>query len=276
MFLPSSVHIPLILPSQSLLPSKDEVFKEIKDLGEDATISSLHLFQGDMDPPHSSFHASLEEKWDDGEDPEGIEAVPKVFPPAYHHYPYLFFKVTEEKLPLHCACDHHIKLEGLISPEALSQLQCLKEELTTSPILSHFNPSLPAIFHTESPYYSLGYLLTQANDSRKHPIAFDSGKLFPAKLNYELHYKEVLGIAWALKNSRDLLCSLSHSFEVWKDHSSYQYFISSKLLTCHQDFWAEFHFTITYCPGWLATLPDALSCCENLYPEGGALQQQES
>ncbi|MBW0593296.1 hypothetical protein O181_133011 [Austropuccinia psidii MF-1] len=108
--LPSSVHIPLILPSQSLLPSKDEVFKEIKDLGEDVAISSLHLFQGDMDPPHSSFHASLEEKWDDEEDPEGIEAVPKVFPPAYHHYPYLFFKVTEEKLPPHCACDHHIKL----------------------------------------------------------------------------------------------------------------------------------------------------------------------
>ncbi|MBW0505699.1 hypothetical protein O181_045414 [Austropuccinia psidii MF-1] len=46
--LPSSVHIPSIMPSQSLLKSIDEFFKEIKDVGEDVAISSLHLFQGDM------------------------------------------------------------------------------------------------------------------------------------------------------------------------------------------------------------------------------------
>ncbi|MBW0498702.1 hypothetical protein O181_038417 [Austropuccinia psidii MF-1] len=49
--LPSSVHIPSIMPSQSLLKSRYEVFKEIKDVGEDVAISSLHLFQGDMDLP---------------------------------------------------------------------------------------------------------------------------------------------------------------------------------------------------------------------------------
>ncbi|MBW0516688.1 hypothetical protein O181_056403, partial [Austropuccinia psidii MF-1] len=47
--LPSFVHIPSIIPSQSLLKSRDEVLKEIKDVGEDVAISSLHLFQGDMD-----------------------------------------------------------------------------------------------------------------------------------------------------------------------------------------------------------------------------------
>ncbi|MBW0561431.1 hypothetical protein O181_101146 [Austropuccinia psidii MF-1] len=31
--LPSSVHIPSIIPSQSLLPLRDEVFKEMKDVG---------------------------------------------------------------------------------------------------------------------------------------------------------------------------------------------------------------------------------------------------
>ncbi|MBW0499076.1 hypothetical protein O181_038791 [Austropuccinia psidii MF-1] len=67
---PSSVHIPSIMPSQSLLQSRDEVLKEIKDVGEDVSISSLHLFQGDMDLPPLSFHASLEEQWDEEEDPE--------------------------------------------------------------------------------------------------------------------------------------------------------------------------------------------------------------
>ncbi|MBW0584846.1 hypothetical protein O181_124561 [Austropuccinia psidii MF-1] len=60
--LPHSVHIPSIIPSQSLLPSRDKVFKEIKHVGEDVAISSFHLFQGDMNPPHLSFHASLEEQ----------------------------------------------------------------------------------------------------------------------------------------------------------------------------------------------------------------------
>ncbi|MBW0491827.1 hypothetical protein O181_031542 [Austropuccinia psidii MF-1] len=49
--------------------------------------------------------------------------------------------------------------------------------------------------------------------------------------------------------------------------------MSSKVLTCLQANWAEFlsefHFTITYGPGRLATLPDALSCWEDFYPERG-------
>ncbi|MBW0573896.1 hypothetical protein O181_113611 [Austropuccinia psidii MF-1] len=61
-----------------------------------------------------SFHASLEEHWDNEEETEEIKAVVKVFPPAYHHYLDVFAKVKAEKLPPHCACDHHIKLEGLL------------------------------------------------------------------------------------------------------------------------------------------------------------------
>ncbi|MBW0463258.1 hypothetical protein O181_002973 [Austropuccinia psidii MF-1] len=104
--LPPSIHIPPIIGSQSLLPSIDEVFKEIKDVA----ISSIHLFQGDMDLPPLSFHASLEEKWDKEEEPEEIETVLKVVPPSYHQYFIVSFKVKAEKLPPHHACDHHIKL----------------------------------------------------------------------------------------------------------------------------------------------------------------------
>ncbi|MBW0578766.1 hypothetical protein O181_118481, partial [Austropuccinia psidii MF-1] len=100
----------------SLLPYRDEVFKEIKDVGEDVSISSLHLFQGDVDLPPLSFHVSLEEQWDEGEEPEEIETVLKVVPPVYHKYLDVFSKVKAEKLPPHRACDHHIKLEGLLPP----------------------------------------------------------------------------------------------------------------------------------------------------------------
>ncbi|MBW0467762.1 hypothetical protein O181_007477 [Austropuccinia psidii MF-1] len=518
----------------SLLPLRDEVFKEIKDVA----ISSLHPFQGDMDLSPLSFHASLEEQWDEEEDPEEIEAVLKVVPPAYHQYLDVFSKVKAEKRPPHCACDHHIELKGLLPPigviysssnqesetlwayisenvekgfiipsssstgepvlfvkkkdgglclcvdyrklnavtrkkkypfppmnqlltvfngstifskidlcgaynllrikegdedltafrtkygsyeylvmpfgltnasapfqnlvndifadfldmfvvvylddimvfssseeehvkhvtsvlqrlrennlfakaakcvfhassveylgyvvsieglkmgspkfqkilnwpqcqnikalqsflgfanfypcfinnyskkitsltsilkrdspfifneEALSQFQILKEAFTTVPILAHLNPSLPTIAETDASDYALGAVLSQLNDSGKHLIAFDSCKLFPDELNYEIHNKELLGIVWALKHWRAFPLSLSNTFEVLTDHSSLQYFMSSEVFTRRQTHWAEFlcefHFTITYCPGRLATLPDALSHQDNVYPE---------
>ncbi|MBW0585107.1 hypothetical protein O181_124822, partial [Austropuccinia psidii MF-1] len=83
------------------------------------------------------------------------------------------------------------------------------------------------------------------SDSGKHPIALNSHKLIPAELNYEIHEEELLGI----------------------------YFTSSKVLTrgeaCWAEFLSEFHFSITYRPGPLATVPDALSHWDNIYPERG-------
>ncbi|MBW0517664.1 hypothetical protein O181_057379 [Austropuccinia psidii MF-1] len=135
----------------------------------------------------------------------------------------------------------------IFNEEALSQLQILKESFTTPPILSHFNPSLTTIVETNASDYAMGAVLSQVNASVKLPIAFDSRKLLPAELNYEIHDKELLGIVWALKRWRAFLLSVSNSFEVLTDHSSLQYFMSSK--------------------GRLATLPDALSCWDDVYPE---------
>ncbi|MBW0481933.1 hypothetical protein O181_021648 [Austropuccinia psidii MF-1] len=83
-YLPPSVHIPSIIPSQGYGPSSFIV------------------------------HASLEEQWDEEEEPEKIKAVLNVVPPTYHQYFDLFSRVKAEKLPPHHACDHHIKLEGLL------------------------------------------------------------------------------------------------------------------------------------------------------------------
>ncbi|MBW0506055.1 hypothetical protein O181_045770 [Austropuccinia psidii MF-1] len=161
----------------------------------------------------------------------------------------------------------------ILNEEAHSQFQILKEAFTLAPILSHFNTPLPAIVETDTSDYALGAVLSQVNDSGKYPIAPDSRKLLPAELNYEIHDKKLLGIVWPLKRWRAFILSLSNSFEVVTEPSSLQYFISSKVLTCCQASWAEFlsefHFTITYCPGRLATLPDALSHQESVYPERG-------
>ncbi|MBW0559824.1 hypothetical protein O181_099539 [Austropuccinia psidii MF-1] len=96
----------------------------------------------------------------------------------------------------------------ILNEEVLSQFQILKEDFTTAPILSHFNPSTPAILETDASDCSLCAVLSQVNDSGKHLISFDSHKLLPAELNCEIHDKDILGIVWAF------LLSLSNPFEV--------------------------------------------------------------
>ncbi|MBW0484454.1 hypothetical protein O181_024169 [Austropuccinia psidii MF-1] len=245
---------------QSLLPSRDKVFKEIKHFREDDFVSSLHLFLGNVDLPSSSYHDSLEELWDEEEEPEKIETVMNVFTPAYHHDLDVFSKMKPEKLPPHHACDHHIKLEGslpqvgVIYASSNQQSDTLRE-------------------YTNASDYALGAVLSQVSDSGKYPIEFDSPKLLPEELTYEINEKELLGIVWALKCWRGLFLSLSSSFKVLTDHSSLPYFISSNILTCNQACWVEFlselHFTITYHPVHLETLPDAFSCWDSIYPERG-------
>ncbi|MBW0483912.1 hypothetical protein O181_023627 [Austropuccinia psidii MF-1] len=87
----------------------------------------------------------------------------------------------------------------IFNEEALSLFQILKDTFTTAPLLSHFNPSLPSIVETDTSDHSLGSVLSQVNDSGKHPIPFHNGKLLPAELNHEVYDQELLGIVWALK-----------------------------------------------------------------------------
>ncbi|MBW0573287.1 hypothetical protein O181_113002 [Austropuccinia psidii MF-1] len=109
---PSSINIPFLNSHLSLLSSRDEVFKEIQDVGEDNSVSSHHLFFGNMDLPPSSYHDSLEELWDEEEEPEEVKTVLKVVPSVYHQYLDVFSKVKAETLPPHRTCDHPIELEG--------------------------------------------------------------------------------------------------------------------------------------------------------------------
>ncbi|MBW0570177.1 hypothetical protein O181_109892 [Austropuccinia psidii MF-1] len=117
-----------------------------------------------------------------------------------------------------------------LNEEALSKFHKLKEAFTTAPILSHFNPSLPTIVETDASNYALGAVLSQVSDSVKHPIAFGRHKPIPEELNYEIHDKDLLGIVWALKRWRAFLLSLPSPFEDLTNHSSLQYFMSSKFL----------------------------------------------
>ncbi|MBW0526554.1 hypothetical protein O181_066269 [Austropuccinia psidii MF-1] len=230
--LPSSAHIPSLSSLNSLLSSRDEVFKEIQDVGEDNSVSSLHIFFENMDLPPSSYHDSLEELWDEEEEPEEMKTVMKVVPSVYHQYLDVFCKVKAANLPPHHACDHHIELEGSLPPANTSN-------------------------------YALGAVLSQVSDSGKHPIAFDSRKLIPAELNYEIHDKELLGIVGALKRWRAFLLSLSSPFEVLFNTSFTQRFLLTIKPTGLNSF-------LNFISQSLTALA-ALSSRDNVYPERGRI-----
>ncbi|MBW0554820.1 hypothetical protein O181_094535 [Austropuccinia psidii MF-1] len=172
--LSSSVLIPSINSPQSLPLSGDEVFKEIQDVGEDNSVSLLHLFFGNMDLPPSSYHDSLEELWEEEEEPEEIETMMKVVPPAYHQYLAVLSKVKAEKRPPHCACEHHIKLLGSLPPVGVIYSLSNQESVTLRYYISENVEKRfiwPSSYPTASPV-----LFVKKKDSGRH-LCVDYHKL---------------------------------------------------------------------------------------------------
>ncbi|MBW0591131.1 hypothetical protein O181_130846 [Austropuccinia psidii MF-1] len=102
--LPSSVHIPSIMPSHSLLKSREKKCWR----------GFFYIFNSSLSWGYGL--SSLEEQWDEEEEPEKIETMLKVVPPAYHQYLDVSSKVKAAKLLPHRACDPHIELESLLPP----------------------------------------------------------------------------------------------------------------------------------------------------------------
>ncbi|MBW0482069.1 hypothetical protein O181_021784 [Austropuccinia psidii MF-1] len=217
-----------------------------------------------MELPSFSFHASLEEQWDEEEDKEEIESVLKVVPPAYHQYLDVFSKVKAEKLPPHRACDHHIELEGLLSP--VGDIYSLSKN-ESEKLQAYISENVEKGF------------IRPSSSSTGAPVLFVKKK--DGGICLCVNYLKLNAISrknrYPVPPMNQLLTIFNGSTIFSKidlhDNSSLQYFMLSKVLTCLQACWAEFPsefpFSITYRPGRLATLPDALSRWDNLYPDGG-------
>jgi hypothetical protein len=64
-----------------------------------------------------------------------------------------------------------------------------------------------------------------------------------------------------------------HPIQVLSDRKNLEYFMSTKLLNCHQTHWAEylsrFDFKIVYHPGKASGKPNARTCRSGDLPQGG-------
>jgi transposase InsO family protein len=142
--------------------------------------------------------------------------------------------------------------------------QELKSRFTTAPILMTFDPDKKIVLETDASDYAIGACLNQVDDQGKlHPVMYDSRKLSPAELNYDVHDKELLAIVEAFVKWRVYLEGSKYPVQVITDHKNLIYFTTTKILNRRQVRWSEtlssYNFTIQYRKGSENGRADALS-----------------
>jgi transposase InsO family protein len=141
--------------------------------------------------------------------------------------------------------------------------QKLKSMLTSAPILQHYSDELETRIETDASDGVVAGVLSQKHGDQWLPVAFFSKTMNPAECNYQIHDKEMLAIVRSLEEWRPELQRKQDRFQIYTDHKSLEYFMSTKQLTARQARWAEalseYYFIITYRPGKDNVQADALT-----------------
>jgi len=126
----------------------------------------------------------------------------------------------------------------------------LKRGFTTAPILLHFYPGRKTVVETDPSDFALGYVLSQYQGRRLHPVAFHTRKLNSGERNYEIHDKELLAIMAAFKEWERSLWGEEEHVTVFTDHRNLQSFLTKNVWNQRQIRWAQeltnYNFKIVY------------------------------
>ena len=157
------------------------------------------------------------------------------------------------------------------SADCQTSFDTLKRQITSAPILRHYDRSEKAVLETDSSDYVNGGVLSQEHNGVLHPVAFYSKNMLPAECNYEIYDKELLAIIRCLEHWRPELESTDIPVEVITDHKGLEYFMSTKELSRRQARWSEkladYNFKIKYRPGRTNERADALTRMPGSTPE---------
>jgi len=109
----------------------------------------------------------------------------------------------------------------------------IKEDLTSGPVLRHFDPSLRTAVHIDGSQNAVGAVLLQWQENEDNPrlVVFMSRKLSGAQYRYDTRNVETLAAQMALTTWRTLL--LGMKFEIFSDHDSLQYLFTQKSPSQH-------------------------------------------
>ena len=165
---------------------------------------------------------------------------------------------------------------SFLTPEARAAFNHLWLAFTKTPILWHFDPECHIRIKTDASSYAIGGVLSQlafgtspdgvvtkADLSQWHLIAFFSRKMIPAETCYETHNGEFLAIIKTFKTWDHYLKGCKHEVFVLMDHNNLCCFMDTKSLSSKQVRWAQklfqYHLQIDYCQNKAIAATDALS-----------------
>jgi hypothetical protein len=126
------------------------------------------------------------------------------------------------------------------------------------------------VLETDASNYACAAVLSHlCPDGSLWPIAFHSQSFKGAKLNYDVHDKELLAIFNAFCIWQHYLEGTPKPVDVLTNHKNLEYFATTKLLTRRQAWWSKylsaFNMMICYQPGKEGGKPDALTRCWDMY-----------
>lgn len=102
----------------------------------------------------------------------------------------------------------------------------LKKELTSAPIVTSPDWSLPFELMCDASDYAVGVVLGQKKEKRMHVIAYASKTLDDAQINYSTTEKELLAVVFALDKFRSYL--VGSKVIVYSDHAAIRFLMTKK------------------------------------------------
>ncbi len=137
-------------------------------------------------------------------------------------------------------------------PEQQSAFECLKDKLTTPPILAYADYCQPFELHTDASCDGLGAVLYQKQDGHLRVIAYASRSLSKSERNYPTHKLEFLAVKWAVTDKfQEYL--YGNRFTIYTDNNPLTYVLTTAKLDAAGHHWlaalSAYDFEIMYRPG---------------------------
>lgn len=147
------------------------------------------------------------------------------------------------------------------TPEAAEAFERTKEILTSEPVLSPADFTLPFRIYTDACDVAGSGILTQVQNGEEKVIAYHSVKFNPAQQNYSATERECLAVLSAIEKFRPWIDGVR--FTVVTDHASLKWLQNLKNPNGKLARWAvrlqAFDIEFLHRPGRLMAAPDALS-----------------